>query len=132
MPISLIGSGSLLARTAPGASQEVLQLVESEIDRMWQESEFFRVVMPRAFLDPNLGHVLNRVGPQRRASRVRERLRAACHGKPVSDHDIEALTNFIGTIGFMFGFLRPVVLGEDRVRSRAVAIATAEMLVRSL
>ena len=119
-------------RPASTLSEEVLQLVESEVDRMWQDREFFRVLMPRAFLDVNLGHVFNRVGPLRRATKIRERLRAACNGKTVSDHELEALTQFIAMTGCMFGFVRPVVLGEDRTRARAVALATAEMFVRGL
>jgi hypothetical protein len=86
-----------LTKPASTLAEEVLHLVECELERMWQDREFFRVLMPRAFLDVNLGHVLNRVGPLRRANKIRERLRAACHGKNVSDHELEALTHFIGS-----------------------------------
>lgn len=120
------------SRPAATLSQEIVQLVESELERIWQDREFFRVLMPRAFLDSNLGHVLNRVGPLRHATNIRERLKAASKDKAVSDHDIEALTHFIGTTAFMFGFVRPVVLGEDRTRARAIALATVEMFARGM
>ena len=120
-----------ITKPASSLREEFMHLVESELERMWQDREFFRVLMPRAFLDANLGHVLNRVGPLRRANKIRERLRTACNGNNVSDHEVEALTQFIGSIGFLFGFLRPVVLGEDRTRARAVALATAEIFARS-
>jgi TetR/AcrR family transcriptional regulator, regulator of cefoperazone and chloramphenicol sensitivity len=120
------------ARPVASLSQEIVELTESELERIWEDREFFRVLMPRAFLDSNLGHVLNRVGPLRRATHIRERLKAASKDRPMSDHDIEALTHFIGTTAFMFGFVRPVVLGEDRTRSRAIALATAEMFARGM
>jgi len=120
-----------ITKPASNLREEFMYLVESELERMWQDREFFRVLMPRAFLDANLGHVLNRVGPLRRANKIRERLRTASNGNNVSDHEVEALTQFIGSIGFLFGFLRPVVLGEDRTRARAVALATAEIFARS-
>ena len=120
-----------ITKPALSLREEFMHLVESELERMWQDREFFRVLMPRAFLDANLGHVLNRVGPLRRANKIRERLRTACNGNNVSDHEVEALTQFIGSMGFLFGFLRPVVLGEDRTRARAVALATAEIFARS-
>jgi AcrR family transcriptional regulator len=120
-----------ITKPASSLREEFMHLVESELERMWQDREFFRVLMPRAFLDANLGHVLNRVGPLRRGNKIRERLRTACNGNAVSDHEVEALTQFIGSIGFLFGFLRPVVLCEDRTRARAVALATAEIFARS-
>jgi AcrR family transcriptional regulator len=131
---SSAASTDSVASTRPAANlrQEIVQLVESELERIWQDREFFRVLMPRAFLDSNLGHVLNRVGPLRRATNIRERLKAASKDKAVSDHDIEALTHFIGTTAFMFGFVRPVVLGEDRTRARAIALANAEMFARGM
>jgi hypothetical protein len=36
----------------------------------------------------------------------------------------------IGILGFVFGYMRPVVLGDDPAKARALAIATARMLVR--
>jgi AcrR family transcriptional regulator len=131
---SSAASNDSVAGTRPAASlsQEIVQLMESELERIWHDREFFRVLMPRAFLDGNLGHVLNRVGPLRRATHIRERLKAASNDNPIPDHDIEALTHFIGTTAFMFGFVRPVVLGEDRMRARAIALASAEMFARGM
>jgi AcrR family transcriptional regulator len=119
-------------RLAPSLPEEVVQLVEFELDRMWEDREFLKVVVPRAHLDPHLGPVLNRIGPSRRAQAIGERLRAVRKGQNISDRDLEILSHFIGVLGFIFGYMRPVVLGDDPAKARDLAIATAKMLVRGL
>src|SRR5437588_10179121 len=47
----------MTVKLQPAASFEndVLQLAEFEIDRSWNERDFFRVIIPRAIVDPKLG-----------------------------------------------------------------------------
>lgn len=115
-------------RLAGNLKQEIVQLVEFELERMWEEREFLRVLIPRALLDSSLGRVLSRIGPAQRARTIIERLKALCSGKTISDAELEAIANFIGVVGFMFGFMRPVVLGDDRMRSKEMALSMARML----
>jgi hypothetical protein len=117
---------------APTLEAEVVQLVEFELDRMWEDRELLRVLIPRAHLDPNLGPILSRIGPSRRAKTIAERLKAVCKNKSISEQDLEVLSHFIGVMGFVFGYMRPVILRDDPAKARALAIATARMLVRGL
>lgn len=119
-------------RLAPTLEEEVVQLVEFELQRMWDDREFLKVLIPRAHVDPNLGPILSRSGPSRRAKTIVERLKAVCKTKCVSEQDLEVLSHFIGILGFIFGYMRPVVLRDDPVKARNLAIATAKMLVRGL
>jgi len=113
-------------------SQEITRLLEYEIERVWEERELFRVLIPRALLDSDMSHILNRIGPSRCTHLIRERLKAACNGKSMADSEIEALTQFIGNMGFMLGFLRPVILGDERIHAKALASTTAALLARGL
>src|SRR5712691_9332199 len=47
---------------ASNLEDEILQLVKWEVDRMWQDRDFLRVIVPRATLDPALRPVVRRRG----------------------------------------------------------------------
>jgi AcrR family transcriptional regulator len=124
-----------MSKTLPrpsGLNHEIAQLLEYEIERVWEDRELLRVLIPRALLDSDMTHILNRIGPSRRMHLIRERLKAACDGKSVPDSEIETVAQFIGNMGFMLGFLRPVVLGDERVHAKALATMTAALLARGL
>jgi AcrR family transcriptional regulator len=108
---------------------EILHLVEFELERMWTERDFFRVLIPRAILDPALGPIMRRLGPTRRAKAIAERLRSFPEAQLLSDEQIEALADSVGLLGFMFGFMRPVVLGDDRRRTSDIARTMARLLI---
>jgi AcrR family transcriptional regulator len=108
---------------------EFLELVEFEVERMWSERDFFRVIIPRAILDPSLGPVLRGLGPTRRARTIAQRLRTFPESRQLTDEQLEALADSVGLLGFMFGFMRPVVLGDDRWRAREIARNMAKLLV---
>jgi len=113
-------------------SGEIQQLVEFEIGRMWEDREFFRVLVPRAMLDPSAGEVLSRIGPMKRAKAIRDRLIRFEECRALPQNEIDALAHSVGVIGFMFGFMRPVVLGHDREQARQTALTVARMLARGL
>ena len=48
------------------------------------------------------------------------------------DAEFDALVQSVSVIGFMFGFMRPAVLRQDRKASTRTASAIANLLVRSL
>ena len=111
---------------------EILQLVNWELDRMWQDRDFLSVIIPRALLDPELGQVLSKIGPPRHAKAIAERLRHFKQCRALPDNEREAVALFIGVVGFVFGFIRPVVHGQDRNQATKTAITLANIFIRSL
>jgi len=121
-------------QTLPLAStmaDEVVQLVEWEVEHTWQDREFIKVVIPRALLDPALGHLIDGIGPTQRASAITERLRNFTQGRSLPAQELEALAHFISITSFMFGFMRPAVLHQDREKAKKMAVMTAQMMVRN-
>src|SRR5207248_11506357 len=91
----------------------ILQLVNWEVERMWADREFLKVVIPQALLDPTFGQVLNRIRPQHRARALGERLKKFKECQALPETELDVLTNFVSVMRFMFGFMRPVVLRLD-------------------
>jgi AcrR family transcriptional regulator len=117
---------------ARNVQDEILQLVEWEVDHMWGDREFLRVIVPRALLDKNLAEPISRIGQLQRAKAIAERLRKFKECGSMTKEELEALGHFIGVMGFMFGFMRPVVLRHDRSRARKTAATIASILARGL
>ena len=46
--------------------------------------------------------------------------------------ELWSLAHFVGVTGFMFGFMRPVVLGHDRRAAREMAGALADIIGRAV
>jgi len=114
---------------ATNIEDEILQLVNFEVDQMWDNREFLRVVIPRTVVDPTLGQVISRIGPAQRAKAISTRLRKHPESRVLPD--MEALADSIGIVGFMYGFMRPVLLGHDRRRAKDMAMAIAKLLSRN-
>src|SRR2546427_2660538 len=53
---------------------EYLQLIRWEIESMWQDRNFLRVIMARALVEPDFGKVLRKVGLSRHVPAFVERL----------------------------------------------------------
>jgi AcrR family transcriptional regulator len=117
---------------AESLEAEFLQLVDWEVKRLWADRDFLKVIIPRALFDPALGKVLAGIGTSRHAEAIVKRLKhfKPCRGLPPDE--LEALACLIGTLGFAFGFMRPVVLGQDRGRAQKMAAAIAMVFVRRL
>ena len=111
---------------------EILQLVDWELERMWEDRDFLSVIIPRALLDPAVGQVLGKIGPPRHAKAIAERLKHFNQCRILSEEDREAIALFIGGVGFLFGFMRPVVLGQNRSEARKRAIALTNIFVSGL
>jgi AcrR family transcriptional regulator len=127
----VVDMGAKLPR-ARTLDEEILQITDFELDHMWAEREFFKVLIPRAMLDPALGPVVRKMSSTRRTAAIAERLRKFERTKGMSEHDVMAIADFAGVIGFMFGFMRPVVLGDDRARAKDMAIRIARLFARAL
>jgi AcrR family transcriptional regulator len=110
---------------------EIQQLMAWEAGRMWRDRDLLRASIPHAILDPKVGRFLNRVGPQRHAKAIAERLRQL-NSQSVDEDEITAISQAIGALGFVFGFMRPVVLGSDSKQAKKVAACLANGFARGL
>ena len=119
-------------KPATSLAQEFLQLVEWEVDRAWKTRDFFRVFIPRAMVDSSLACELNRAVLSARSKAIAERLTGfpACVILP--PEELEALIHSVGTLGMVFGFMRPTVLGQDRDLARQMAMTFARLLIRGI
>jgi AcrR family transcriptional regulator len=119
-------------RPADSFEDEYLQLVNWAVEHMWGDREFLKVAIPHAVLDPGFGQLLRQVGPLQRGRAISARLKKFRESRAVTDVEFDALVQSVSVIGFMFGFMRPAVLRQDRKTSAKTAIAIARLLVRSL
>lgn len=118
----------------PGGTleDEILQIVTWEVERMWKDRDLLRVSIPRAILDPKVGGFVNHIGPKRHCTAIAQRLQRQKECKSLNRSELAALSNAISALGFIFGFLRPAVLGFDRKQARKLAIDAAKIFARGI
>jgi AcrR family transcriptional regulator len=124
-----------LAEDLPPANrleEEIRQLVSWEVDHMWQDRNFLRVTVQRAMLDPKVARFVRRVGPARLAKVIAERLRHYQNQRGLDQDVIEAASNALSALCFVFGFMRPAVLGYDRQETKRMAENAAKIIARGL
>jgi AcrR family transcriptional regulator len=119
-------------RPAQSLEEEYLQLVDWAVEHMWEDREFLRVAVPRAVLDPNFGRALSRISLQRKARVIAKRLKKFKECRALPPADLDALIQLISVFGFMFGFMRPAVLRQDRKSAASSASTLARLVVSSL
>ena len=119
------------SRPARNLEDEFLQLVDREVERVWESRDFLRVLIPRAIVDPSVGSAINKLFISLRAQAISERLKhyEACVTLPQDAREI--LAQAVAMLGLMFGFVRPVLLGHDRLGAKEMAAAVARILVRT-
>lgn len=110
---------------------EIDQLMSWEVARIWKDRDLLRACIPHALLDPKVGRFVNRVGPQRHAKAIRERLRQYKNDE-VSDDEIDAIAQAIGALGFAFGFMHPVLLGSDGKQTPKLTSRLAKIFAQGL
>ncbi len=118
--------------SAADLEEEFLQLVDWEIEYLWQSRNFLRIFISRALLDPALGGVISRAVLSSRTKAVMERLKRHQQCAHVPQEELEVLARSVGVFGLVFGFMRPVVLGQERTQAREMAATLATMVVRGL
>jgi len=111
---------------------DFLRLVEWEVERMWEDRDFLKMIVPRALLDPTIGKVLGGTGASRHELAVIERLKRFRECQRLRDEEVETLARLIEVLGFGFGFLGPAVFGHDRLGAKKMATSIATMLIRNL
>jgi AcrR family transcriptional regulator len=119
------------SRPARNLTDEFLKLVDGEVERMWENRDFLRVLIPRAIVDPSLGGLMNKALISVRANAICERLKHYESCVTLPRGAMEVLAQAVGMLGFVFGFVRPVLLGHDRLRARKMAATVAKVLVGS-
>lgn len=126
--------GDLSGEVRPAATlaEEVVQLVDWEVERRWRERDFLRVFIRSAMVDPATAGVMERVVVSVRSKAILERLRRYPSGVRLSGEELEALAQTVGMLGFIFGFMRPVVLGQAPQLAKEMGSRVARLLVRSL
>lgn len=108
---------------------DFLHIMEYELQRMWDDREFLKVIVPRLMLNPALGQVVRKTGPIARDRLLVQRFKRFKECEHLSRRQLEAFADFIGIVGFMYGFIRPAVLGDNRSHSHGVALILAKMLI---
>jgi AcrR family transcriptional regulator len=118
-------------RPARNLAEEFLRLVDGEVERMWESRDFLRVLIPRAIVDPSLGGFMNKALISVRADAISERLKHYESCVTLPKGAMEVLAQAVGMLGFVFGFVRPVLLGHDRLRAKKMAATVAKVLLGS-
>jgi AcrR family transcriptional regulator len=117
---------------AQSFEDEYLQLVSWAVEHIWEDREFLRVAIPRAMLDAGFGQLLRQVGPLQRARAISARLKKFRESRALSEPEFDALVQSVSVIGFMFGFMRPAVLRQDRRSCAKTASLIARLLVHNI
>jgi TetR/AcrR family transcriptional regulator, regulator of cefoperazone and chloramphenicol sensitivity len=115
----------------PNFEKEFVQLVEHEVERIWEKRDFLRVFIARAMVDPSLATTMNRAVIQSRSKAVAERLKRYPECAALLQEDLDVLAQSVSILGLIFGFMRPIVLGQDRTLARNTANRFARFLVRA-
>jgi TetR/AcrR family transcriptional regulator, regulator of cefoperazone and chloramphenicol sensitivity len=118
-------------RPASNLADEFLLLVDREVERMWESRDFLRVFIPRAIVDPSVSRVMNNTLVSVRAKAILERLKHHESCVALTQDASEALAQTVQMLGLVFGFVRPVLLGHDRLRAKKMAATVAKILMGS-
>jgi AcrR family transcriptional regulator len=116
-------------RPASTLADEFLQLVDREVERMWENRDFLRVFIPRAIVDPSVGNVMNRTLVSARAKAISERLKSYESCVTLTQDSVDALAQAVGMLGLVFGFVRPVLLGHEFRGAKKMAATVARILI---
>lgn len=117
---------------ADSFEDEYLQLVDWSVERIWEDREFLKVAIPRAVLDSDFAQLLRQVGLLQRGRAIGARLKSFRESPALTDAEFDALVQSIAVIGFVFGFMRPAVLRQDRKTCAKTANLVAKLVVRGL
>lgn len=119
-------------RSAVGLEEEFLQLVDWEVGYLWKNRDFLRVFISRALVDPAIASIISRAVLFSRTKVVTERLKRHRQCATLPQRELEALAQSVGVFGLVFGFMRPMVLRQDRTQARKMAATLASILFRGL
>jgi AcrR family transcriptional regulator len=110
---------------------EIRELMDWQLDHLWEERDFLRVAFPCAILQPRLGKLLGKYMPVRTVF-IAQRLRGYRHPQFSNDEEIEELARILVSLSFDFGFIRTAILGQNRKQTRILARKAVHLLSRSV
>jgi AcrR family transcriptional regulator len=112
--------------------EELAQLVDWEMERAWSDREFLKVVVRQSIVDSEFSKSIRSIVLKEKGNAIQERLKRFPEGRDLPEEELEALAHFVISTGFTFGFMRPVVLRQDRIQAANTASLIVKMLGRSL
>ena len=120
-----------LAPRGTNLQSEIQNLLQWEVESLWDDRNFLRVAVPRAMVDPEIGRLVNRVGSARRVKVILKRLHDT-QGKVASrkEKELRALAHAISALGFAFGFVRHVVFELDPRETKKLTAEIARIFSR--
>jgi TetR/AcrR family transcriptional regulator, regulator of cefoperazone and chloramphenicol sensitivity len=121
-----------LAVPAATFEEEFIRLIEGEVERMWQNRDFLRVFIPQAMVDPSLGNMMRQALISGRSKIIGERLKGYPACAALSPEDLDVLIQSVAILGLIFGFMRPIILGQERTSAQSMAIRFAEIMLRAV
>jgi TetR/AcrR family transcriptional regulator, regulator of cefoperazone and chloramphenicol sensitivity len=111
---------------------EFLQLVLWEVERFWATRDFLKVFIPRALVDPDVAGRMKHAVISARTKVVSARLKRYPECLRLPHRQLEALAQTVGMLGLIFGFMRPLVLKQDRLRAKQMAATVAKTLIHGV
>jgi len=119
-------------KPADDLESEFVQLVLWAVERFWETRDFLKVFIARTFVDPALAAVLKRAVISIRVRTILDRLKRYERCRRTPEEGLEMLAHSVGMLGLVFGFMRPLVLGQDRAQAKRMAATVSKMLVRGV
>ena len=107
--------------------EEIRQLMDRQLDYLWEDREFLRVTLSSAILQPRLRRVLGEYGASA-ASMIARRLRRHQQCRFADEKDVEGLAHALMALSFNFGFIRAAILGQNRRQTKHLAQRAARLL----
>jgi AcrR family transcriptional regulator len=113
--------------------EEINQIILFHLTAMWEHRDLMRVAVSQAIVDPDLGRSITDGINSQRVGFIRDRLRRHQEaGRLRDDVDLEAVTQAIAGLGFLFGFVAQIAFATDRKQVRRLALRTSAMLSRGV
>jgi AcrR family transcriptional regulator len=110
---------------------EIRQLMDQQLEYLWEDREFLRVMLSSAILQPQLSRVLGDYGAAG-ASMIARHLSRHKECPLTDEKDIEGLAHALMAMSFNFGFIRAAILGQNRTQTKNLAIRAAKLLSRAV
>ena len=110
---------------------EIRKLMDRQLDHLSKERDFLCVAFSCAILQPRLGDLLRKYMPAR-TGLIAQRIRSYKQYRCSDDEDIEVLAHALTSLSFDFGFIRPVILRQNRQETKHLAKRAANLLSRSV
>jgi TetR/AcrR family transcriptional regulator, regulator of cefoperazone and chloramphenicol sensitivity len=113
--------------------EEFIAVLTQDCEKHRAHSDFIKVAMSRAIVDPKIGHQLRTSVHEKKLPTVVARLRHYQEaGLIAKDADLDAIAYGLSSIAFSVGFMGPQVFGYDAQRMAQYAKLLASMLAKGV